>query len=543
MKRRRVMVAATVAMGAIFICLLLVARDNEQRAVERTRRALRREGFKTELSDFDLRASPKMRRRAAALTRGEFSRTNRADPTYGWSSVSRVEHPELMTGVASDAALVVWKQEQLFFFPASYPPWPGHQPGGALWPALRALLNENRADLDKACEAALSGPIRFNLEASDGNAMILAHVAALRSLAQLLGTRAVVELHDNHKDSAWTNFMAATRLVTAWDAEPVEVSQLVRYGCTTTAYNLTWQALQADGWGEERLAALQREWEAVDFFKLLPETAAFTGASMVATCRAERKEPIRFSGVAMKDLIRSPRIGWYTVVDSWRRLRYRHHGTYEDERALMLYYRDRELQLRRAVQSGDWIEMRQLPGVTNLVQFASKYASSMQCLYNTRQLMLAWCAYQSGGHPYLGQAAEAEARRRLMVSAIALERYRGRYGSYPSDLQALVPEFLPRPPLDFMDGKPLRYRLSSDGHFVLYSVGLDCVDNGGKMPSAGHWQDQGGLPMQIKSDTDVVWPRPGSEAEAERLHQEEIKAYSKLTERTEGTDTSINEEK
>ena len=124
MKRRRVIVAGTVAMGAIFACALLLAPDNEQRALERTRRALRREGFRGELSDFDFRASPDMRRRAAALTRGEFSRTPLANPTYGWSSLSRAEHPELMAGVASDAALVLRKQEQLFF-PAWYPSWPG----------------------------------------------------------------------------------------------------------------------------------------------------------------------------------------------------------------------------------------------------------------------------------------------------------------------------------------------------------------------------------------------------------------------------------
>lgn len=277
MKRRRSIAVGTAAIGVIFACLLFVARDSEQRAVERTRRALRREGFRTDLSDFDLRASPEMRQRAAALTRGKFSRTAGGDSNYGWSSLSRGEHPDLMTGVASGAALVLWKQEQLFFFPASFPSWLGLEPGGDLWPAMRAVLNENRADLDKACEAALSGPIRFNLEASDGNAMLLPHLAALTSLAQLLGTRAVVELHDNHRDAAWTNLMAVTRLVTAWDPEPVEISHLVRYDCTTTAYNLTWQALQAEGWGEQRLAALQREWDRVDFFERLPETAAFQG--------------------------------------------------------------------------------------------------------------------------------------------------------------------------------------------------------------------------------------------------------------------------
>ncbi len=533
MKRRQIIIAGAVAAGAVCAWLLGAAGGSEPKAVEQTRRSLRREGFKTDLSDFDFSASPELRQRAAALTRGEFSRTSYGSSRYGWSSVGRPDQPDLMTAVAGDAALVVWKQEQLFSYPDSYPSWSGHEHGGDVWPALRAALDENRADLDKACEAALSGPIRFNLEASHGNAMLLPHLAALKSLAQLLATRAMVELRDNHRDTAWTNLMTVTRLVTAYDPEPVEISHLVRWALTTTAYNLTWQALQAEGWGEERLAALQREWESVDFLKRLPETAAFSGASMVATCRAERREPVRLPRIAVSEVIRSPRSAWYTLADSWRRLRYRHHGTYEDERALMLFHRDRGLQLRRAVASTSWMEMRRLPGVTNRVFFASKYPSAMQCLYNQRQLMLASFAYQAGGNSYLGRAAEAEVRRRLMVTAIALERYRSRHGSYPTGLQALGPELLPSPLMDFMDGQPLRYRLSGDGHFVLYSVGLDGVDNGGKLPPAGRGRDwpARGNPMLIPPETDVVWPRPGSKAEVERHHQQEKNAYAELTQR------------
>src|SRR5512140_2569817 len=104
MKWRRIIMFGALAVAAIWACLLWVASDSDQRAVERTRRALRREGFKTDLSDFDFSAPAKMRQRAAALTRGEFSRTAVGD-TYGWSSLSRANQPDLMTGVARDAAL------------------------------------------------------------------------------------------------------------------------------------------------------------------------------------------------------------------------------------------------------------------------------------------------------------------------------------------------------------------------------------------------------------------------------------------------------
>ena len=129
------------------------------------------------------------------------------------------------------------------------------------------------------------------------------------------------------------------------------------------------------------------------------------------------------------------------------------------------------------------------------------------------------------GPGLLGQAAEAEARRRLLVTAIALERYRGRRGSYPQKLEELVPELLQHPPVDFMDGQPLRYRKTEDGHFVLYSVGLDCLDNGGEMrePQRSEPPYGGGPDFSIPEGSDLVWPRPASAAEAQARMQEEAR--------------------
>jgi len=127
------------------------------------------------------------------------------------------------------------------------------------------------------------------------------------------------------------------------------------------------------------------------------------------------------------------------------------------------------------------------------------------------------------GQTLLSRAAEAEARRRLIITAIALERYRGWHGSYPETLQALVPELLANQPMDFMDGKPLRYRLTRDGHFVLYSVGLDCVDDGGKMQSSRPRRSllDGDFRFGPPQEADLVWPRPASVAEAKALHEAE----------------------
>src|SRR5207249_8985268 len=173
------------------------------------------------------------------------------------------------------------------------------------------------------------------------------------------------------------------------------------------SFIVSWQAFQADGWADDRLAQLQHEWESADFFRGLPETAAFSRASAVSTCRLERHQPINRAAVTLNNAIHSPQSLWYGLTDYWRQLRYRRYGSYEDEKALLLHYRDRELELRRAIKSLTWSEMRQLPGVTNFIPFQSKYASSMQTMMNLKQITLAWSMDDQGhGHYWLGRAAD-----------------------------------------------------------------------------------------------------------------------------------------
>ena len=515
MKARWKVIVVLAAASVLSAFFLMRSDGSEQKALEETRRALRQQGFKTDLAEFDFSASEELRARAAALTNLGYT-VRPAGPT---------DYLNLLPLVGPDSALVVWKQDK----------FQGYS-GEDFWPTLRETLNASRARLDTACESALSGPIRFNLDASAGNGMLLPHLAALKRLAQTLAARVVLELRDGNKDGAWTNLLALTRLVTAWEPEPADVSHLVRHACATIAFNATWQALQAEGWPDERLVHLQHEWESVDFFKDLPETAAFKRASMVATCQLERQQPIGRLSAALNSAIPSPRSVWYALSEYWRQQHYRQHGTYEDEKALLLHYRDREQEMRRAVKSLTWSEMRQLPGVTNFILFQSKYPSSMLTMMNTRQIMLASQLYAQGlSQSFLGRAADAEARRRLIVTAIGLKRYHARHGAYPNSLQELVPELLKNPPHDFMDGKPLRYSRTDDGHFILYSVGLDCVDNGGEAPPRARGGSRYGLAGRFgpSQGTDLSWPRPASTADVETFYQEQLKAQAEQTDRDE----------
>jgi len=65
--------------------------------------------------------------------------------------------------------------------------------------------------------------------------------------------------------------------------------------------------------------------------------------------------------------------------------------------------------------------------------------------------------------------------------AIALERYRLAHGDFPESLDVLAPQFIAKLPHDVINGQPLHYRRTSDGQFVLYSVGWNETDDGGEV--------------------------------------------------------------
>jgi hypothetical protein len=77
--------------------------------------------------------------------------------------------------------------------------------------------------------------------------------------------------------------------------------------------------------------------------------------------------------------------------------------------------------------------------------------------------------------------ANAEAYRRIMLAALAVERFRINRGFAPERLEELVPDDLDAIPQDPFDGQPLRYR-RDESHYTVYSVGWNRRDNGGLLP-------------------------------------------------------------
>lgn len=67
------------------------------------------------------------------------------------------------------------------------------------------------------------------------------------------------------------------------------------------------------------------------------------------------------------------------------------------------------------------------------------------------------------------------------IIACALERYCLAHGAYPASLDDLAPYSDGPLPHDLMNGEPYHYKLQPDGKYLLYSVGWNQIDEGGKV--------------------------------------------------------------
>lgn len=544
MKRGLKILLFPVAGALIFLLLFLASSGGPRRDLEKTRNTLRQQGYKTDLADFDFSVPPEVSKRTTVLSSGTMLR-------YG----SPVERLDFMAPVGTNDALVLWELPEL----------PSRE-GEDGWSALREALDGKRASLDAVANAVLSGPLKFELQERAGGPMPLPHLAAIRNLSQCFAECAILELHDrqtthaervndlafhDQKADIWTNLLALTRLVTAWEVEPSEVSHMLRCSSADFAYKATWQVLQANCWTDDQLAGLQREWENVDYFKGLPETEAFARASAAAAFEFQRNQPLR-TRLPLSELIHSPGAAWSNLRYAWDESRYRRRGSYEDEQAMMLECCEREKQMREAIQSPTWLQMRQLPAATNLPNAGAFSPTGLaRRRTNQRAAMLRIATIATArrvgvANNPLNRAAEAEAHRRVLITAIALERFHLRHGHYPQKLAELSPELLSKPLPDFIDGQPLHYQLTKDGEFLLYSLSLDCIDHGGQFtPPAFRQPAISSMPVRrlglesgatlamysragFQQQSDILWPRPAPFSEVktildEERHQEELR--------------------
>lgn len=104
-----------------------------------------------------------------------------------------------------------------------------------------------------------------------------------------------------------------------------------------------------------------------------------------------------------------------------------------------------------------------------------------------------FCFVVSGVHRTQNSTDYAKQNHENLIVAFALAWYQCDHGHFPKSLDALAPKYLAEIPQDIFSGKPLIYHPTNKG-FVLYSVGLNGKDDGGR----GHDDDVPGDDIVIR---------------------------------------------
>jgi len=394
----------------------------------------------------------------------------------------------LMSYVGPGRAQPCWAAEQPQLAPhykgSNAPTWAEFESDNE---SAQAALEEIRASLQNPARYFLLNPTNFPWP----NCAFVQQ----RNAAQWLMGDTIVALHSKQLDRTQADLHALTQLTQLLKEDPTLVNQMIRVAVAGLGLAATWEALQAEGWDDESLATLQKDWEGVELFEalnraLLGERAL--GASYIEWLRSQGMQvPGGAGNPTGKARLNSlgDYFGVFVVTPLWRV------NAEDDELFLLQHY--------QALSES----LRELGGTQPWPAIAAELKAQDDMLREITGSYLGQVRYQVSSWiiPNSSRAAlttvRSETLRRLTVTAIALERYRLRHGRPPNDLDALVPELLHAVPIDPMSGKPLAYRLTAGGTFTLYSAGEDGRDDGGD-PSSRVITNR----FDLWTGKDALWP-------------------------------------
>lgn len=364
------------------------------------------------------------------------------------------------------------------------------------WQNLNDLLVQNERslrslrELMKQPSPSMGGNIAKALEEP-----WIPNLVGIRLGAQIQHAAALDDLHRDDYEKAVQDLATLMAFTRVYEQDPSLVNFMIRMAIVGLSVDVCWDALQADGWTEPQLAALQAACLQLD--QILPQ--------MPRTMESER-----LYRVFNYQWLRSH--SYQAWVDRYRELcqgfgveqlcpatasplrQWVSHPIWsfawaDQEELAYLVQAQREIAvLREAGERRSWLWLQaqiaiqrkeyhrpaaawRFYGELPVIDHISEVIGSphpRELAYPFPDFTRAWCIT-------LGNLT----RQELVMTAIALKRYALRHGQSPDRLADLVPGFLSTVPTDLMDGKPLRYRLNADGSFLLYSVGANLRDDGG----------------------------------------------------------------
>jgi len=230
-----------------------------------------------------------------------------------------------------------------------------------------------------------------------------------------------------------------------------------------------WQGLQQHAWSDEQLARMQQEIARVDLFDSLDQA--------LQTERAMHINMLEY--VPLSKVYHLTRDGWI--------LRLVPRGWLQQNKIALCEMSAPTFPILAARSTPDF-----LTKLSNADKFPEGYGRFPNPYSFIAEMSI------PATRKITQNITSTQAFLTLGETACALERHWLAHGNYPGSLAELVPTYLNKTPADIINGQPLHYQRTENGKFILYSIGLDGKDDGGKPVDINH---------PYGAEGDWAWPQ------------------------------------
>jgi len=351
---------------------------------------------------------------------------------------------------------------------------PGERSAAAV--VLLGELEEFRPVLDELRSASGRPQSRFKLNYAEGSSWAVPqpHLPVLTRVSRVLMWRGAAALETQNPQAAAEDVAFILTLAGTLRSEPFQRSVLAQTEMVDNAIQVVWEGLADHRWSASQLSDLEGSLEKADLAEV-GSRLRFDRAAGDAVFEEVHKDPgivngwqlgPDFGGKTRGFMLRHMPRGWMFLEQIT------YHRLYDQ---LVLPAID--------VESG-----RMRP---HLIEQANQASLSVFGHRLLASLMI-------GSANFLClKAALAQTDIRQAMLGCALERYHLANGRFPDQLNEAFPQGVPASTRDTITGQPMKYRRTAEDRFVLYSVGWDEKDDGGKVtlssqnkapdPSTGDW--------------------------------------------------------
>lgn len=275
----------------------------------------------------------------------------------------------------------------------------------------------------------------------------------VRHLMQMLCTRAIYAAEIGDAEEASGTLASGFRFAGAISSESTLVEHMIRVACLGLACNTAERCLNRTRFNERQLARILEAMPAAD-------TNGIASTLRVEQCMAIEAFTLVKGGKRLDEFTGVKTEPWWKRA--WERLR-----------SLRPEYSDKDFILYL-----DLVPERQRMAKMPPMQAMSECRALFNT-YSSNTVSEMGGAVLASWHKALPRHYEIEAQLAAMKLALSVERFRLSHGgALPSSLDALVPEFSPAIPRDLFDDGSLRFKTLTNG-FVVYSIGIDGLDDGG----------------------------------------------------------------